>query len=175
MEWHKGNKVFEFEKRLNQARYLENAKHKIKALVAEHLQTLARKRKQGIIFDDYGGYDASKWNKECQYFWKKIVLPKLTPDECAAVLKYGLSELATELIEEPARLEGKRISGKKEQNGLSYDDNMSPLDYERFCAAILTRQGWDCSLTKASGDQGVDILAKKRKHLLVVQCKKYSS
>jgi restriction system protein len=52
---------------------------------------------------------------------------------------------------------------------------MSPLDYERMCADILTADGWHARITKASGDQGVDVVADRNGVRIVLQCKLYSS
>ena len=49
-------------------------------------------------------------------------------------------------------------------------------DYEFFVAEYLRRLGYkNLSLTKASGDYGVDILCEKRGEKWAVQCKFYSS
>lgn len=163
----RGGVFFRKTKKLDRA--LEAAKAKIELLVTEHIQTLARKRIQGITVDLYGVVDASRWMKECQHFVDKVVRPRLTDDEASAVAAAGLSQIATELIEKPAQVECERI-----EQSSKYDDAISPLDYERYCSARLASAGWGCSLTKGSGDQGVDIIAKKDGRILVVQCKKYS-
>jgi restriction system protein len=50
---------------------------------------------------------------------------------------------------------------------------MTPTEYERFCAVLLSKRGWATHLTKASHDQGVDIVATKSGKRIVIQCKKY--
>jgi restriction system protein len=55
-----------------------------------------------------------------------------------------------------------------------FDDNMSPQDFEHYCAAVLREMKWSARVTQASGDQGVDIVADKRGMRIVIQCKKYS-
>lgn len=52
-------------------------------------------------------------------------------------------------------------------------EDMSPIEFERCCADYLGLRGWDARTTKASGDQGADVVARKASHLLVLQCKKY--
>ncbi|ARN82821.1 restriction endonuclease [Methylocystis bryophila] len=52
--------------------------------------------------------------------------------------------------------------------------DMSPEEFERYCASLLRERKWDARVTPASGDQGVDIVADKRGLRIVVQCKKYS-
>jgi restriction system protein len=53
-------------------------------------------------------------------------------------------------------------------------EQMSPLNYERHCAALLNSFGWSARLTKGSGDQGADVVAEKGGLRVVLQCKKYS-
>ena len=54
-------------------------------------------------------------------------------------------------------------------------DNMSGEDFEYFCADILRGNGFkDVEVTKASGDHGIDVLAKKDGVKYAIQCKRYS-
>jgi restriction system protein len=54
-------------------------------------------------------------------------------------------------------------------------DSMSGEDFEEFCADILRGNGFsDVEVTKASGDHGVDVLAKKDGVKYAIQCKRYS-
>jgi restriction system protein len=52
--------------------------------------------------------------------------------------------------------------------------DMTPQEFERYCASVLRERKWDARVTQASGDQGVDIVADKRGLRIVIQCKKYS-
>ena len=53
---------------------------------------------------------------------------------------------------------------------------MSGHDFEYFCAELLRKNGFlDVKVTKGSGDQGVDILAKKDGIKYAIQCKNYAS
>ena len=55
-------------------------------------------------------------------------------------------------------------------------DNMPGLDFENWCADLLRRIGYtNVTVTQASGDQGVDILAEKDGVKYAIQCKCYSS
>ncbi len=54
-------------------------------------------------------------------------------------------------------------------------DKMSGEDFEYFCADILRGNGFkDVEVTKASGDHGIDVLAKKDGIKYAIQCKRYS-
>ncbi|GBQ38431.1 putative endonuclease [Acidocella aminolytica 101 = DSM 11237] len=51
---------------------------------------------------------------------------------------------------------------------------MTPVEFERCCADYLSLKGWSAKTTKGSGDQGVDVIARKAGHTIVLQCKLYS-
>lgn len=53
---------------------------------------------------------------------------------------------------------------------------MTGLEYENLVAKYLRRHGYhNVSVTKGSGDYGVDVIAHQGKHKYAVQCKYYSS
>jgi restriction system protein len=148
----------------------ESARAKISSIVGAHLPTLARRRMALIRIDAYGVVDSEGWTKECQYFVDKVILPKLSMIEAQAILDAGLTKTMNEMLEGAAREECARI-----ETNFLYSENMLPVEYERFCAFRLEICGWTCELTKGSGDQGADVIARKGGILLVIQCKKYSS
>ncbi len=49
-----------------------------------------------------------------------------------------------------------------------------PLDYERYVSDSLKNLGFTARTTKASGDQGADVLAEKNGVSFAIQCKMYS-
>jgi restriction endonuclease Mrr len=57
---------------------------------------------------------------------------------------------------------------------LGYKDNLTGVEFENFCRMRLERNGWHVTSTKASGDQGVDLIAKKDMITVAIQCKKYT-
>ena len=62
-----------------------------------------------------------------------------------------------------------------EEERISIED-MSGTDFEHFCADLLRLNGFsDIVVTPSSGDQGVDIVAKKEGVKYAIQCKHYSS
>ena len=55
-------------------------------------------------------------------------------------------------------------------------DSMDGHEFEHFCAKLLERNGYrNVSVTKSSGDQGIDILAKMDDKKYGIQCKRYAS
>lgn len=62
----------------------------------------------------------------------------------------------------------------KEHSSTISLENLSPLDYEKQVADSLEKLGWSAKVTKASGDQGCDVLANKKGVSVAIQCKYYS-
>jgi restriction system protein len=56
-----------------------------------------------------------------------------------------------------------------------YDESIDGIEYEHYCADILRKSGWIASVSKASNDQGVDIIASNQRLSVAIQCKKYSN
>lgn len=56
--------------------------------------------------------------------------------------------------------------------GLDQIDTMSGVEFEHYVAAVLRGLGYQTSLTKATGDFGVDIVASKGGTRTAVQCKR---
>ncbi len=55
-------------------------------------------------------------------------------------------------------------------------DELPGRDFEFFCAELLENRGFiDVTVTKGSGDYGVDILAEKEGITFAIQCKRYSA
>ncbi len=55
-------------------------------------------------------------------------------------------------------------------------DEMEGYDFEYFCAELLRKRGFvDVTVTKGSGDYGVDVLAEKDGVTYGIQCKAYAT
>ena len=77
--------------------------------------------------------------------------------------------------EEPQNSPKEKNTALPKRRNLNFD-NMDGLEFENFCATLLKQNGFkNVSVTKASGDQGVDILAAKDGIKYGIQCKCYSS
>lgn len=49
------------------------------------------------------------------------------------------------------------------------------IDFEHWCADQVRRQGWQVVVSQASGDQGVDVIARRNGTKVAIQCKRYSN
>ena len=55
-----------------------------------------------------------------------------------------------------------------------WNPTMTGVEFEVHCQDYLCLHGWDAKTTKATGDQGADVVAQKGELVVVIQCKKYS-
>lgn len=68
------------------------------------------------------------------------------------------------------------LNGKQRKTLEDTIDLMDGLEFERFCADVLKRNGFNkVDITPSSGDYGVDILAEKDSVRYAFQCKCYST
>ena len=66
-----------------------------------------------------------------------------------------------------------KLHGRFKKNDL---DEMEGYDFEYYCADLLRKRGFiDVSVTRGSGDYGIDILAEKDGVTYAIQCKAYAS
>jgi len=147
------------------------ARRRVVRLIDRHLDTLARRRLSLVTVDHYGLEVTRAWDKELKHFVRKVLIPSLTEEEIAAVApEDDFEETITELIERRVRSRAEELHGQ-----LDFDPDMTPDEFEKWCAVQLARAGWKTRTTGASGDQGADVIAKKGGVRAVIQCKLYQS
>ncbi|MGD0578358.1 MAG: restriction endonuclease [Bryobacteraceae bacterium] len=137
------------------------------ATIAHYESQLARRWVQLVRQDAYGQLQLGGWVKEVDYFISSCVSPSLTGDEQAAL--EGEREEVARMITERA----KEITRDKPVFK-AFSENMTPTEFEVFCAEELRQSGWDARVTLQSHDQGVDVVAEKAGVRVVLQCKLYS-
>jgi restriction system protein len=145
----------------------KSATRKVAAAVDRHLMSLVRRRAQLVGADAYGKPLVEKWTKEVFYFFDQHIAPSLTPTELALLNKKKLDTIMTIV---------RRVENEAQANPafLSFSDDMTPNEFETYCAEELRRAGWNARVTLQSRDQGVDVVAEKDGIRVVVQCKLYS-
>ena len=137
-------------KRKNYLKFVEEWRNYLFTKLKEHEKTLGIKRNQTLRKNSYGFIDQkqkNEWEKEVSTFLVSIQFP--SPSLFASVEIEEFFDLINKISEESA-------------NNLVYDaEKVTPKEYEVMCADILKNAGWDANITKASGDQGVDVVAEK--------------
>jgi hypothetical protein len=142
--------------------------------ILKHEEALARKRRQLVQRDEYGNEDIQKWNREKKYFINTVLIPYLTgPAHSFNFGRQKLKELYPEFDEAVERGAQRGLASLPASDTITNITN--GREYERFCADLLSKNGWQTRVTKASGDQGVDIIAHYDGLRVVFQCKFYTS
>lgn len=126
---------------------------------------LARNKVKLTAPDEYGLINLTKWNKELDKFITNFV--KSTIPHLVAKPKYAphIRSIVDKRCDEIIANGTLRHAEATVRNG---------LDYEVFVGDILKDQGWDVSVTPASGDQGADVIARRGPEVVVIQCKFYA-
>jgi restriction system protein len=135
--------------------------NKIEAELRRFRDVLIRKYRQLTYVDEYETAEMDAFLAEVRRFVRKRVPELRFAGELEWAVNAIVGVVSTWASEEDA----------PSKNAVS---EMSPADYERFCADRLAEAGWEVHLTKASGDQGADIICVANGRRLVVQCKLYS-
>lgn len=146
----------------------KSAAQKTAAAINEHLSSLVRRRAQLVRPDAYGKPRLENWAKEINYFVDEHITPRLTPREHWAFIRENQTSIVTAIhirVEKEA---------KKNPAFLAFSDDMTPGEFESFCADELRRAGWNARVTLQSRDQGVDVIAEKDRIRVVLQCKLYA-
>lgn len=149
----------------------DKIKQHIYHCVNEHYDTLCTKRDQSLYYDDYGNEITTGFVKELIYFVENVIFPdcELSRQE---LMKYAqitanmMDKVQSERPREPEDIE--------ETYNFLENASPDPYEFEGNCKKILEKAGWEGRTTPKSGDQGVDVIAKKDDILIVVQCKFYT-
>ena len=161
---------------------LSSCRVRARELIEPHIATLSKKKKRLITLGDYGEPCTDKWLKEINYFYDLVlrtdtVLLSIeseyeiqTPLFDQSVFSEETKDSLVRYVDELVDIEvGNFVNDLPE-----YSDDITPEEYENFCADILNYAGWVAVVTKGSGDQGIDVIAEKDDFRLAIQCKKYS-
>ncbi|MBX9867436.1 MAG: restriction endonuclease [Burkholderiales bacterium] len=130
-----------------------------KTIILSHKDELTIKRSQ-LSTKRYNRVEDDRWTKEEKYFIENIVMPELRMVNATI-----LNEIHSFILENTANYANIKID---------FNSKMTPYEYEHFVANVLSQSGWDCIVTKSSGDQGIDVIATKKQKKVVAQCKLYS-
>ena len=137
------------------------------ALTDEHLTPLLRRRAQLVTPDPYGKPRFERWHQEIDYFIDQHIAPSLTAAEQKSLARNHDRVAGTIWDRVEAAFATQPV-------GEEFSDDMTPSQYEAFCATQLRLAGWTAHVTMQSRDQGVDVIAEKDRRRIVLQCKLYA-
>lgn len=131
-----------------------------KNLVEFHVHDLVMRKRQLAPIGPYGIQNTDRWEEEKKFFVKNIIRnqiksPYIGMEDELCIVEEIVLQYEAEILQNSA-------------------EELDPLEYEEFCAKVLNEYGWKAGTTKASGDQGADVVAEYKGIVVVLQCKKYS-
>ncbi len=163
----------------------------VEPIIDQYLKVLLRKQNYLVTKDDYGDYQFDDWFKEIDSFYKNKVEEQLKEFQMTNLqtLSFLLDPkddksvyLGAEDVESLAIrirfLIDNLLDEKKallEENDEEYSENMDGIQYEEYIKSRFLKLGCNAYVTKASGDQGVDVVVETNGTRVAVQCKHYLS
>lgn len=138
----------------------------IKAVISSYESVLAVKRRQLELAGEYGNVESHKWHSEIGQFIANN--PRMR--ESILELDAHCQTLGV-AFDWAAHLMSFVDKVVKPAQHLPEPSRSDGIGFERACLASLISAGWQANITKASGDQGVDIIARKDEMSIAVQCK----
>lgn len=143
---------------------------RIKPSLIQHLPSLKLKKNQLVRRDHYGLEIKEDWLAEMDYFCLRVLMGgnQSAFDDMKSKRNTGGS-MYTRVI---SIIDYAAANFHVPTENLVWSE-LDPIHFETQCAKSLADVGWDARTTKASGDQGIDIIAMSNGVKLVVQCKRY--
>jgi restriction system protein len=137
-------------------------------IIRRNIEKLAIKRSHSVFVDVYGKENTSKWfKKEIPYFIEKVVFLEVI--DRGGEYTYSVLSMLPNVIDVMAKEEERKLKLYD-----TYSDKFNGLEFEKFCKAKFEKNGWIVEATKSSGDQGIDLIVRKKNRVIGVQCKKHS-
>lgn len=146
-----------------------------RSLISKHLPALTRQRRILVTRNPYGIENTAKWDVEVRDFVATVVAPTIALESNPAFWHSEDRERIYELCQAEVQVATEsNLASSQDAFMTNYDIEMSPTEYEHFCAERLRKDGWSANVTQASADQGADIIAQNGQVSLAIQCKQYA-
>lgn len=138
----------------------------VKTKIQSHIQHLCTNYKKAESLDPFGRrlLDEQQWLGILNYFYEEILALPPYP-------YLYFEDLRKETIFKYIQNVVDKYNTTLSEVGI---DSMTGVEFEDFCVQKINDNGWKAVKTKASGDQGVDIIASKGTIRVVIQCKRSS-
>ena len=133
---------------------IEGRPYRMDKLLLEHARECVNEEIRNAAYEKAEEFTSSRIANECKCVSKQ---QKKDTSSCLTTINQTVNEV------------------RESEKSLETIDCMDGYEFERWCAALLSRHGYTkVSLTKETGDQGVDILAEREGIRYAIQCKCYS-
>jgi restriction system protein len=157
--------------KLADERIVQQTRERLAELLPRHEAALISYYHQDRTGDLFGNSDDARWQKRIETFLEMQVVPGI-PNYAA----WRKSEAGCEAASLVDAYTAREVARQKQATTLAWIDpfELTPIDYERYCAELLRERGWTVRETPATRDSGADFVAERDGIRLVAQCKRYS-
>jgi restriction system protein len=144
---------------------------KISNSVKQHESALISYYHQSRREDNFGNVDEKSW-----FGWIDKFLENQVRPNCEDFKSWKESSVGQKAVRAVNNATIQMVENNRSRNPLSSVNaaELSPLDYEYYCAELLKSIGWKVQMTTATRDGGADFIAEKENWRIVVQCKRYA-
>jgi Restriction endonuclease len=138
------------------------------AIINRHLEVLKRAYVILVQHDNQGNPILAKWHNYVNGFLSNVARPGM---------RLGMRRR----LDESWGISVQRVTDwtvaalNVKPADMPFANNITPAEYEAFCANELRGAGWTVYQTRLSGDQGVDLIAEKNGMRAALQCKLYTN
>lgn len=141
----------------------------IEYFIQKYFDVLKTKYEQVCYLDDYGQQISKSWFSELEYFAKNIVFAKTWEKEIKNTQKKEIIEKMSDMFLGLLKKENLQDNTAK-----CREEIKTGIDFELYIKKLLEQVGFDVKITSKTGDQGVDLIAKRNGVKFAIQCKYYS-
>lgn len=154
---------------------VEGVSRKLHSIYFENKDELVRQYLMLSRKDRYGSIDNSGWDKEWQYFIDRGIVSKLNQGELVTFNKIDKKPYFDSVLRDMKADVVAAAAVRRTSMPTELKKDCTPIEFEIYCSKLLEGSGWSTVTTKATGDQGADILATKDGITVVFQCKMYNA
>lgn len=146
----------------SRSRTEEQMRKELPPLIRKHSSTIQRRMQEAVRKNDYGAIVDDQSDSAIMEFIGSVE----TSFDANLIRNSAISFVRAEIA---------KIAS--EERNMGFDPNSFPSDgieFEHWCARQISQYGWKASVTKAGGDQGIDLIAEKGGVSVGIQVKRYS-
>jgi HJR/Mrr/RecB family endonuclease len=114
------------------------------------------------------GQDLRRVDAEVEQEWQRTQVD-------AEQTRMEVEAVRAQLDNRIRELEQLKRDAEHQAAGWPQIDVMSGVQFEQYVAALVRSAGWNVSMTPATGDYGVDLIAAKDSHRVAIQCKRLAT
>jgi len=144
---------------------------RLQAAMEQHRRALISYYLQTRQTDQFGNVDYKKWVKKIEIF-----LVNQVGIDARNFSYWRNTKSGVDAVNKVHAYTVLQVESEQAKNPLTRVDTqeLTPVEYERYCGELLRHEGWTVTYTPLTADGGADFIAEKDDFRLIAQVKRYS-